>query len=216
MAEQNHDNMSVTEPQHDLIASARSRFQYSLRTLLCLPVILALFLGLGSVLAARHGVLIGWTEAWFILGLVVTAIGIWKRHWICLVGVLVMVLNIPGIQVPPRGLTDARMWVIKRRILQYAHAHNALPASIKDLPIFSGYDNEIADAWGREIRYEIHSDKVALTSFGRDGTPGGTGDDADMIGIFVTKDGKGNWQQELSDWTRSPFSCAEPGDSSSK
>jgi hypothetical protein len=48
-------------------------------------VILALFMGLGSVLASRHEGPIGWIEAWLILGLVVTAIGVWKRRWTAVV-----------------------------------------------------------------------------------------------------------------------------------
>ena len=155
-------------------------------------MIVAVFLGIGSILAARDGVVTGWIEAWFSLGLVVTAVSIWKRRWgLACVGVLVM-LCIPGIQVPTSARTPAAMGMMKRRILRYANTDDRLPAAIDDLPVIEGDCNDTKDAWGREILYEVRGDQVTLTSYGRDATPGGNGPDADIIGIFQARNDKGN------------------------
>ena len=181
------------------------RLQFSLWTLLCLPVIMAVFFGLGKILAARDGVLTGWREAWFALGLVIVVASFWKRRWLFLsIGALVMVANIPGLEVPTSAITPDNMHMMKRRVLRYAHIHDRLPASVAELPVIKGYDNDTLDAWGREIRYEIEGGVVTLTSYGRDGVQGGVGPDADIVAVFRAKDDKGNWNRELVDWLRDP------------
>jgi len=197
--------MSAAKPQPAVPKPARRRYQYSLRTLLCLPVIVAIFLGLGSILAARDGILAGWREAWFSLGLVVTAASIWKRRWlIACVGALLVLSNMPGFQVPTSAETPGAMHMMKRRILRYAHTHNQLPESVAQLPVIEGYDNRTVDAWGRDIQYEVQGDCLVLTSYGRDGVVGGAGPDADIIRVFRARDDKGNWNRELVDWSRDP------------
>ncbi len=109
--------------------------------------------------------------------------------------------------IPPRSLTATRMWVVKRRILRYAHSHNQLPRSLSDLPIMQGFVNDIRDEWGRVIAYAVSpSGLVTLTSLGRDGKSGGTGKDADMVATFPSHDGQGKWSDELVDWNHGPFS----------
>jgi len=106
------------------------------------------------------------------------------------------------IGIPPRVLTATRMWVVKRRILQYAHSHNQLPRSLSELPIMQGYDNDVEDEWGRMITYEVSpSGLVTLTSLGRDGKRGGTGKDADMVATFPSRAGQGNWSDEGIEWS---------------
>jgi len=89
------------------------------------------------------------------------------------------------------------MHMMKRRILRYAHHLNRLPTSVRELPPIEGHSNDTVDEWGREIQYEVENDRVTLTSYGRDGAPGGFGDDADIIKVFRTKDDRGNWNEEL-------------------
>ena len=107
--------------------------------------------------------------------------------------------------VPPTALTHARMHVMKRRIIKFAVAHGSLPNSVEELPRMEGYDNGIIDAWGRPLSMRVEGDTVTLTSFGRDGVPGGTGDDTDMIGIFLAKTVTGQWAAELCEWELDPY-----------
>lgn len=107
--------------------------------------------------------------------------------------------------IPPRSLTCNSMWTMKRRMLRYAHAHGALPTSIDQLPYMNGYNNEVTDAWGRPILWQTEGDVVALTSCGRDGKPGGDGNNADMIGVFRAKTNDGAWAEEICEWNADPF-----------
>jgi Type II secretion system (T2SS), protein G len=68
-----------------------------------------------------------------------------------------------------------------------------------------GYSNEVTDGWGRPILWRVEGDDIILTSYGRDGVPGGAGEDADMIGVFRTRTADGRWADELCDWRRNPF-----------
>lgn len=110
-----------------------------------------------------------------------------------------------GDTVPPTALTHARMQVMKRRIMKFAIAHGSLPNSAEQLPRMEGYDNGIVDAWGRPIGMRVEGDTVTLTSLGRDGVPGGIGDDTDMIGIFQAKSATGQWADEVCEWELDPY-----------
>lgn len=111
--------------------------------------------------------------------------------------------------IPPRNLTVTRMWVTKRRIIQFAQRENRLPSDLSELPPMPGYDTETRDAWGRPFIYKSLPDgRVILESYGKDGLIGGTGDNADLIGIFESKNPQGDWvKDELKDWTKAtiPF-----------
>jgi Type II secretion system (T2SS), protein G len=107
-------------------------------------------------------------------------------------------------KIPPRSSTHGTIWVMKQRILRYAKLHNALPKSPKDLPEIPEKINRVQDAWGREIRMSFADGKATLTSLGRDGNAGGTGEDADMVGIFPLKDANGAWAAEDVDWIQEP------------
>lgn len=48
--------------------------------------------------------------------------------------------------IPPRPYTATTMWVMKRRIIQHALAHGALPTSVDQLPEMKGYHNSVKDA----------------------------------------------------------------------
>ena len=109
-------------------------------------------------------------------------------------------------RIPQRSLTTTRMHVVKRRVLQYAQSHNQLPASLSVLPEMSGYDNSVQDSWNRNFIYEIDSTgNVTLKSYGKDGVVGGDGENADMIGVFASRDASGKWNDELVPWTVAPF-----------
>jgi len=106
-------------------------------------------------------------------------------------------------RVPPKALTETRMFVTKRRILQYAHTHDQLPPDLASLPPMPGYDTSITDGWGRTFIYQTNTTGiVTLESLGRDGIVGGSGADADIIHAFPTRDSHGAWSDEMVDWSK--------------
>jgi hypothetical protein len=97
-------------------------------------------------------------------------------------------------EIPVRELTLTRMRGVQTRILEYARSHDQLPADLADLPQRQGYDDSITDAWGRKFIYNVdRSGTVTLKSLGRDGAPGGSGEDADIICKFQSRRPDGNW-----------------------
>jgi hypothetical protein len=135
-------------------------------------------------------------------------IGIRRRLLI----ILLTVIALAGLslllvdRMSQRSLTSVRMHVVKRRVLQYVQSHNQLPASLSVLPEMSGYDNSVQDSWNRNFIYEVDSTgNVTLKSYGKDGVVGGDGENADMIGVFASRDASGKWNDELVPWTVAPF-----------
>jgi hypothetical protein len=103
--------------------------------------------------------------------------------------------------VPASALTRNEMASLKRRILRYAHVHDCLPIDLSDVPVLAGRENSGKDACGRPIAYEVGpADIVRLTSLGKDGLPGGAGDNADIVRSFQAKDAEGNWADEFVGW----------------
>ncbi len=104
--------------------------------------------------------------------------------------------------IPPRSVTATRMHAMKRRVLQYAKAHDELPKSLATLPKMEGYDSSLKDGWKRDILFRVaDSTVVSLRSLGRDGVIGGSGEDADIVRSFRARDAGGNWSDELVDWS---------------
>ena len=107
--------------------------------------------------------------------------------------------------IPPRSSSYGAMHMMKRHILRYAAAHGTLPESLDQLPTIDEYDNRVTDGWGQPILWRVEGEQVTLSSFGRDGRPGGAGDDADMVGVFRVKTSDGHWSEELCPWQIDPF-----------
>lgn len=108
-------------------------------------------------------------------------------------------------RIPPEALTETRMHVTKRRVIQFARAHNQLPPDLASLPPMSGYDTSVSDGWGRPLSYQTNSTgTVTLQSLGRDGSRGGSGADADIVRSFPIRNAQGAWSEELVDWSTSP------------
>jgi hypothetical protein len=106
-------------------------------------------------------------------------------------------------RIPPTSLTETRMLVTKRRILQYAHTHDQLPSDLSSLPPMPGYDTSVTDGWGRSLSYQTNTTGiVTLESLGRDGILGGSGADADIIHSFPIRDARGAWSDEMVDWSK--------------
>src|SRR5207248_57877 len=58
--------------------------------------------------------------------------------------------------MPKTSQTRGTIWVVKRRILLYAHEKNRLPSSLADIPKLPSFDNSIMDAWGWPLHYQIN------------------------------------------------------------
>jgi hypothetical protein len=103
--------------------------------------------------------------------------------------------------IPPTSRTIGRFDDIAIRTLNHAKKNGRLPSAISDLPERADLDNSIKDGWGREIMYEVLVDgTVRLSSFGRDGKPGGEGRDRDIVVVFSLRDDAGDWRSE-PEWT---------------
>jgi hypothetical protein len=90
--------------------------------------------------------------------------------------------------------TEISLVDCKREIQRYAIKHNALPSC------------GIKDSWGHLIRYGVDSNgMVTLSSYGKDNKPGGTGDDADMVGVYPSRQPNGHWSDECVKWTKEPY-----------
>ena len=87
--------------------------------------------------------------------------------------------------IPPRAETITAIGETFARIGLYAKQNNSIPPSLAVLPKRTGYAKQTTDAWKRPLRYEVASDGViTLASLGKDGRPGGDGDDADITRAY--------------------------------
>lgn len=86
--------------------------------------------------------------------------------------------------------------------LIYAQAHKAVPSSLDVLPKREGYVNRTTDSWNRPLQYHIADDgMLTLTSYGADGKPGGTGEDADISVSYHSTKPDGSLWVGSSMWT---------------
>jgi len=79
------------------------------------------------------------------------------------------------------------MFELKRILAAYNKAHNSWPNSLDELMGNNSCSNEVAtlrtDFWGHVIIFQPFDSAKgygAVISYGRDGQPGGTGEDADL------------------------------------
>ena len=133
-----------------------------------------------------------------------------RTRWVLLLialGLLgLFILLIQSFAVAPTAsITVTRMWVIKRRIVQFARTNGAPPPSLASVPLKPGFDNSLTDAWGNSISYSVDAEGVVtLKSLGSDGRSGGFGDAADLVGRFPTRTSEGAWADEMNDWADDP------------
>lgn len=102
--------------------------------------------------------------------------------------ILVMLASLP----PRSSRNFDTLYKLWPRIHAYALEHNTLPSSLTDLPASDPSDDDgIEDVWGCEFVYSASPEGlVTLRTYGRDGEPGGTGSDADLVQYLeVIEDG---------------------------
>lgn len=77
--------------------------------------------------------------------------------------------------VTPRDETFGAMLTTFQRIGRYTKQHGRLPAFLAELPEPEIGEVREFDSWGHVLHYEVDRNGiVSLTSFGRDGNPGGS------------------------------------------
>ena len=94
-------------------------------------------------------------------------------------------------RIPTGAITPTAMVETSVRIGLYFKNNRCLPPSLADLPVRDGYANRTTDAWNRSLHYTIDAnDKFTLSSWGRDGQSGGSGEDADISQAYQVVDGQ--------------------------
>ena len=110
-----------------------------------------------------------------------------------------------GLRIPRHILTFNSMDGVRRSVLAYRQAHGRLPATLDESPPREGYGDSRVDGWDRRLIYTVGvNGLVTLVSHGKDGKPGGTGDDADTVGVFATEGD----EVRLGTWVRDPWDDA--------
>ncbi len=114
--------------------------------------------------------------------------------------------------VPPSSRTACAMHMCKRRIQLYAAEHGALPPELSAAKEIPGFNNSPDDAWGRPVVYSFDANGVVtLKSLGKDGAPGGAGENADVLGVYPSRQPDGKWSGELVEWSVDPFTGRSKG-----
>ena len=117
-----------------------------------------------------------------------------KRRWIgnllaALITGLVIFACVEMSAIPPEALTYTAKTETMVRIRMYLRHEKSLPKSLDILPVRQGYANRTTDAWGQPLIYSIKEDGFTLSSLGRDGATGGSGEDKDLVKKFRIVDG---------------------------
>jgi hypothetical protein len=76
------------------------------------------------------------------------------------------------------------------RIGMYVNSNGKPPPDLSVLPARPGYVNRTTDGWNRPLVYRVDADAFSLTSLGRDGVVGGSGEDADVVRKYRVLDGR--------------------------
>lgn len=108
---------------------------------------------------------------------IVAGCGLIACVWLCLFLVL------RGRGIPPVDDTVTTMDTICARMNMYMALHKgAMPLSLDALPRRPGYHDVLEDGWGRKIvgTYDPNSKVMTLRSLGKNGVPGGVGENADI------------------------------------
>jgi hypothetical protein len=93
-----------------------------------------------------------------------------------------------GHLITPVESTNTAIMESFARAQLYAETNRAVPPSLDALPKRKGYANQTMDGWHRPLQYRVAPDGViAIASFGRDGKPGGTGEDSDISVSYRSK-----------------------------
>ena len=98
----------------------------------------------------------------------------------------------PGL-MPEQWLTQNILFQVNYAIAEYEKEHGEKADSLSQLQEY-GYvetndDGQLLDDWGNPMAIHFDGTNLAITSFGRDGKPGGIGLDHDLSSLDPTPDG---------------------------
>lgn len=94
--------------------------------------------------------------------------------------------------ITPEEMTNTAIGETFYRVHLFGKKYHKVPHSFDELPIREGYANRITDGWGRRLILNIKDDKLmTITSYGKDGKPGGEGENSDISRShwLIKKDG---------------------------
>jgi len=90
--------------------------------------------------------------------------------------------------IPPQNSTEGSLRFTYHRIQNFWNEHGRVPTKPAELPNVKDHDCSLTDGWGRELHWDSDGvSNVKVWSLGRDGKPGGTGEDADTEVAFAGK-----------------------------
>ena len=100
--------------------------------------------------------------------------------------------------VTPHDMSLTAIGETHVRMHLYLREHRECPPSLAELPKRDGYMNRTTDGWNRPLLYSVDdSGIITLSSLGRDGVSGGTGDDRDITRRFRTRNADGTLNLSL-------------------
>jgi hypothetical protein len=100
-------------------------------------------------------------------------------------------------------LTHRAMASAKHRVTMWVRTGDRLSDALHELSSGkSEYMESNIDGWGRRLHFRMDGERAIVTSYGRDGKPGGTGDDEDIVGEFDPKRSRQADAEDQSDWIR--------------
>jgi hypothetical protein len=83
---------------------------------------------------------------------------------------------------------------VRNAINDFVADNGRAPSNMVEIARYRHPDKGWNDGWGRPLLYQVNTSGIAsLTSLGKDGRPGGSGQDADLVWTFALKDRSGNW-----------------------
>jgi hypothetical protein len=84
----------------------------------------------------------------------------------------------------PTVATKSILKVISGRISGWVSENGRVPESLQDIYKEVDMNGFFKDAWGHEIKYFFNGSTITLLSYGKDGIPGGLGENADIYYTF--------------------------------
>ena len=99
-----------------------------------------------------------------------------------------------SISIPRGAITPTAIGETHYRIYIFASKNQRLPTDLLELNERPGYANRTTDLWGRELIYQVDINGIiTLGSYGQDGKLGGSGEDADILRRYRSKDESGRF-----------------------
>ena len=103
--------------------------------------------------------------------------------------------------IPPKDMTRYALTETIVRIQMYMVENRAAPPNLEALPKRESFANRITDGWGHPLAYEINQNGIiTLASYGKDGQPGGEGQNTDHIIKLKTKNDDGTLNIDDPQW----------------